>query len=159
MKKEIIYTRVFNTPVELVWKAFTDPELVMRWWGPDKFTSPSAKIDFREGGVSIVAMKAPKELGGSEWFNIWEYRKIVPMERIEYIQNLSDEFGNKTDPVKLNMPPDFPKDTDTIVTFKKLGENKTEMTFLEYGDFGQMEESAKIGLKQCLEKMVAIFIK
>lgn len=159
MKKEIVYTRVFNTPVELVWKAFTDPELVMRWWGPDKFTSPSAKIDFHEGRTSIVCMRAPKEFGGQDMFNIWTYQKIVPMERIEYIQNLSDEFGNITDPVKLNMPPDFPKDTHTIVTFKKLEENKTEMTFLEYADFGQMAEFAKIGLEQCLDKMAAIFIK
>ena len=43
MKKEIIITRVFNAPTELVWKAFTDAELVMRWWGPDKFSSPDAK--------------------------------------------------------------------------------------------------------------------
>ena len=159
MKKEIVYTRVFNTPVESVWKAFTNPELVMRWWGPEKFTSPSAKIDFHEGGTTLVCMRAPKEFGGQDWYNIWTYRKIVPMERIEYIQNLSDEFGNMTDPVKLNMPPDFPKDTETIVTFKKLEGNKTEMTFMEYADFGQMEEVAKIGLEQCLDKMVAIFTK
>ena len=131
----------------------------MRWWGPDKFTSPSAKIDFHEGGTSLVCMRAPKEFGGQDFYNIWTYRKIIPMERIEYIQNLSDEFGNITDPVKLNMPPDFPKDTATIVTFKKIGENKTEMTFMEYADFGQMAEFAKIGLEQCLDKMAAIFIK
>ena len=52
-------TRIFNAPIELVWKSWTEPELVMRWWGPDKFTSPSAKINFREGKSSIVCMRAP----------------------------------------------------------------------------------------------------
>ena len=59
MKNEIMVTRIFNAPIELVWKSWTEPELVMRWWGPDKFTSPSAKINFREGKSSIVCMRAP----------------------------------------------------------------------------------------------------
>ena len=53
MEKYITVTRLFNAPVELVWKTWTDPELVKRWWGPDMFTCPSAKIDFRVGGKSI----------------------------------------------------------------------------------------------------------
>lgn len=48
-KKDLAVSRVFNAPVEPVWRAWTDPALVMRWWGPDHFTSPSAEIDFREG--------------------------------------------------------------------------------------------------------------
>lgn len=159
MKKEINICRVFNAPLELVWKAFTDPELVMRWWGPDKFTSPSAKIDFHEGKSSVVCMRAPKEFGGQDWYNVWTYKKIIPLERIEYIQNLSDENGNIVDPIKLGMPADFPKDTETIVTFKKLGADKAELTFKEIADFGQMFHPAKKGLEECLEKMLAIFNK
>ena len=159
MKKEIITTRVFNASTELVWKAFTDAELVMRWWGPDKFTSPSAKIDFHEGKSSVVCMRAPKEFGGQDMYNVWTYKKIVPLERIEYIQNLSDENGNSVDPIKLGMPADFPKDTETIVTFKKLGTDKTKITFIENADFGQMFHLAKIGLEQCLDKMLTIFNK
>jgi uncharacterized protein YndB with AHSA1/START domain len=157
LKKEIITTRIFNAPSELVWKSFTDAELVMRWWGPDKFISPSAKIDFREGKSSIVCMRAPKEFGGQDMYNAWYYKKILPLERIEYIQNLSDENGNRVDPVKFGMPPDFPKDTETIVTFRKLDTGKTEITFREIADFGQMFHQAKIGLEQCLDKMTAIF--
>lgn len=159
MKKEIIITRVFNAPTELVWKVFTDAELVMRWWGPDKFTSPSAKIDFHEGKSSVVCMRAPKEFGGQDMYNVWTYKKIIPLERIEYVQNLSDENGNSVDPIKVGMPADFPKDTETIVTFKKLGADKTELTFIELTDFGQMFDGAKIGLEECLEKMLAIFNK
>ena len=159
MKKEIIAARIFNAPIELVWKSWTEPELVMRWWGPDKFTSPGAKINFRVGKSSIVCMRAPIELGGQDMYNVWTYKTIIPNEKIEYVQNLSDEHGNIVDPIKVNMPADFPKDTETIVTFKKLGEDKTEMVIKEHADFGQLFEFAKIGLEQCLDKMVAIFDK
>ncbi|MDB4905188.1 MAG: hypothetical protein JWQ63_4469, partial [Mucilaginibacter sp.] len=66
MAKQIEVTKIFNAPVEMVWKVWVDPELVKRWWGPKNFISPVAKIDFREGGKSLVSMKAPKEMGGQE---------------------------------------------------------------------------------------------
>jgi uncharacterized protein YndB with AHSA1/START domain len=65
----------------------------MQWWGSNGFASPSAEIDFREGGTSLVCMRAPKELGGQDLFSTWTYKKIVPMELIEFIQNLADKDG------------------------------------------------------------------
>jgi uncharacterized protein YndB with AHSA1/START domain len=155
--KKITVTRVFNAPVKLVWKVWTDPELVKRWWGPKHFISPVAKIDFREGGKSIVSMKAPKEMGGQEFYSVWEYSKIIPLETIEFIQSLSDKDGNRTDPVKLGMPSDFPIDIKTVVTFRKLQNNSTEMTVIEYADFGTISDFARIGLEQSLDKMALIF--
>jgi len=157
MEKTIVITRFYNAPVEDVWRAWSEPELVKRWWGPDRFTCPIAKIDFREGGVSFVAMRASKELGGKDSFSIWSYKKIVPMESIEFLHNLSDKDGNKTKPTLLGMPEDFPEDIKTVVTFKALGKNKTEMTVTEFADFGQMTKFAKMGLEQSLEKMATIF--
>jgi hypothetical protein len=63
-KRDLVITRLFDAPIEVVWKAWTDPEYVMRWWGPTGFTSPSCKIDFREGGKFIFHMRAPKEFQG-----------------------------------------------------------------------------------------------
>ena len=100
----------FDAPVERVWKAWIDPQQVMQWWGPDHFTSPSAQIDFREGGISLVCMRAPKEFGGQDMYSTWAYMKIVPLQSIEYIHNLADKNGKKVDPVKLGMPSDFPQD-------------------------------------------------
>ena len=157
MKQEIIVTRIFDAPVEAVWKCWTEPEFLMQWWGPDRFTSPKADINFQENKFSVVCMRAPVEFGGQDFYNVWLFKKIVPYERIEYIQNLSDENGNLIDPVTMNLPSDFPKDTETTVTFKNLGKDKTEITFREVSDFGQMFEQAKMGLGQCLGKMQAIF--
>ena len=52
-REDLVVTRIIDAPIELVWKAWTDPELIMRWWGPKYYTSPSCKIDFREGGKYI----------------------------------------------------------------------------------------------------------
>jgi len=157
MAKQIEVSRIFNASVEMVWKIWTDPELVKRWWGPKQFTSPMAKINFGENLKSIVSMKAPKEMGGQEFYSVWEYVKIVPMQKIEFIQSLSDKDGNKIDPVKVGMPPDFPADIQTIVTFKKISTNKTEMTVIEFADFGSISNFAQIGLEQSMDKMLTIF--
>ncbi len=159
MAKQIEVTRIFNAPIEMVWEVWVDPELVKRWWGPKHFISPVAKIDFREGGKSLVSMKAPKEMGGREWYSIWEYVKIIPLKTIEFIQTLSDKDGNKTDPTKVGMPSDFPIDIKTVVTFTEAGDSKTEMTVIEYADFGSISNFAQVGLEQSLDKMAGIFVK
>lgn len=128
--------------------------------GPDHFTSTGAKIDFREGGTSLVCMRAPKEFGGQDMYSTWVYQKIVPMERIEFIQNLADKEGNLIDPTQLGLPPEFPRDTRTVVTFNDLGNGKTEMTVTEYNMPAadtEMGRNAEIGLNQSLDKMTASF--
>lgn len=157
-KRDLVVSRVFDAPVERVWRAWIEPEHIMKWWGPDHFTSLSAKIDFREGGKSLVCMRAPKEFGGQDMYSTWAYEKIVPMERIEFIQNLTDKDGNQIDPAQLGLPPEFPKDVRTVVTFKDLGNGRTEMTVTEYGlptGETEMGRNAEIGLNQSLDKMAA----
>jgi uncharacterized protein YndB with AHSA1/START domain len=159
-RRDLVVTRVFDAPVERVWKAWTDPQQVMQWWGPNGFTSPSAQMDFREGGTSLVCMRASKEFGGQDFYSTWAYTKIIPMRSIEYIHNLADKNGQKADPIKLGMPPDFPRDQRHLVTFKDLGNGKTEMTVTEFDwTVGRMQQLAELGLNQCLDKMAAIFAK
>jgi hypothetical protein len=85
------------------------------------------------------------------------YKKIIPLQLIEFIHNLCDKDGNRTDPVKLGMPTDFPQDIRTVVSFKQPGKGFTEMTVTEYADFGQMTRFATMGLEQSLDKMGVIF--
>jgi len=156
-KKDLIVTRVFDAPIEQVWKAWTDSKYVMQWWGPTGFTCTLAKMDFREGGKSLVCMCAPKEFGGKEMYNTWTYQKIVPMQQFEFIQNFADKDGNMADPVLHGLPPDAPQGVRNLVTFRALS-SKTEMTVTEYDwTVGEMMEMSKMGLEQCLDKMAAIF--
>jgi len=92
-----------------------------------------------------------------EFFSIWEYSRIVPLQSIEFIQNLADKEGNKTEPVKLGMPPDFPMDIKTVVTFRQITTDQTEMTVTEYAEFGSISHFALMGLEQSMDKMVAVF--
>jgi uncharacterized protein YndB with AHSA1/START domain len=139
--------------MERVWNAWTDPALIKRWWGPDHFECPTARIDFREGGTSLVSMASP-EYGFPEQYSTWRYTKIVPHERIEYIHNLADPEGNPLDPASAGMPPDFPQEMQHIVAFKDLGGARTRLTVTEkdWPD-GQMMELSRQGMEQCLDKL------
>ncbi|MBI5373443.1 MAG: SRPBCC domain-containing protein [Sphingobacteriales bacterium] len=157
MAKSLIVKRVFNCSAEVVWKLWSEPAYVKQWWGPDQFTCPLADIHFEVGKSSLVAMKAPGEMGGRVSYNLWTYTKIEPYKRIEYLQNMADAEGNKRRPVEVGMPADFPEDILTVVTFTSLGENETEVVVTEFADFGQMSHFAKIGLEQCLNKALRLF--
>jgi len=56
VQSEIVITRVFDAPRELVWNAWTEPERLMRWWGRKGFTSSVCKVDFRVGGSRLAAL-------------------------------------------------------------------------------------------------------
>ena len=159
-KYNLVVTRVFGARIEEVWSAWVDPEYVMQWWGPNDFTSSLAEMDFREGGVSLVCMRAPKEFGGQDLYNMWTYRKIVPMQQIEFIQSFADKDGNKADPALHGLHPDAPQEVRNLVTFKTLSGGMTEVTVTELNwVLGPIMELSKAGLEQCLDKMVAIFVK
>ncbi|RYD73550.1 MAG: SRPBCC domain-containing protein [Sphingobacteriales bacterium] len=159
MEKQLIVSRIFDAPVADVWKLWTESELLKQWWGPEKFTCTLAKINFKVGETSLINMQAPKEFGGQTHYNIWQYTEIVPQKSIAFIMNLADENGNKQKPTAVGMPADFPEDIKAVVTFKVLGENKTEVIVTEYAVFGQTSHFAKLGLEQSLNKAVAVFQK
>lgn len=159
-KRDIVITRLFDAPLELIWKAWTDPEYVMRWWGPTGFTSPSCKIDFREGGKFVFHMRAPKEFqGGQDFYTAGVYKKIVPLKVIEFSQGLADKDGNRIDPATMGMPAEFPKEISSALTFKRVGD-KTELTATEYGwTVGQMRDMSEAGLNQCLDKLAEVLVR
>src|SRR5258705_5541695 len=102
--------RVFDAAPEKLWNAWSEDYLVKQWWGPKGFTCPVANVNFKEGGTTLVCMRAPKEFGGQDIYNTWSYQRIVPLTRIEYILNFTDKDGNKLDPAAIGMPPGIPKD-------------------------------------------------
>ena len=159
-KIDLVITHVFDTPVEQVWNAWIDPEVVMQWWGPDHFTCPLAKIDFRVGGTSLLCMRAPQEFGGQDSYNTAEYTNIVPMQQIDFLQNLTDANGTKLDTSTMGFPSEFPQELHTQLSFKALGNGKTELTVTEYAwPEGQMLEMSRMGMEQCLAKMAATFVQ
>ncbi|WP_159884524.1 SRPBCC family protein [Paenibacillus puerhi] len=158
-KQDIVITREFDYPVELVWKAWTDPALVMKWWGPTHYTSPRCEIDFREGGKYVFCMRAPDTHGGLESYSAGIYTKIVPMERLEFTSYLSDRDGNAIDPAQAGVPSDFPRHIEFVIEFIAKGE-RTDLKITEFGwTVGEMLKYAIMGMNQSLDKLAANLIE
>jgi uncharacterized protein YndB with AHSA1/START domain len=158
-REDLVVTRILDAPLALVWKAWTDPEHVKRWWGPKHYTSPTCKIDLREGGKYVFCMRAPEDQGGQDSYTAGVFKKIVPMERLEFTQSLSDRDGNKIDPVQVGMPPDFPREIRTVVIFKAKGD-MTELTITEYDwPVSQMSVYSYAGMHQSIDKLAESLAK
>jgi uncharacterized protein YndB with AHSA1/START domain len=155
---DVVITRVLDAPIEEVWKAWSDPSYVRRWWGPTGFTSPSAEMDIRVGGASLVCMRAPEEYGGQDMYNTWTYTRIDPHERIEFVSNFADKEGRHLDRAAIEMPQGVPHDVPHVIIFEAAGDKGTKMSVTEYGyTTEQARDLSKAGMEQCLEKMVAMF--
>lgn len=87
---EMMLTRVFDAPRAKVWKAWTDPEQVVRWWGPNGFTTTTEKHDFRVGGGWKYVMHGPD---GANYPNSSVYLEIVEGERLVYRHGGGREDG------------------------------------------------------------------
>ena len=77
--EQILITREFDAQRHLVYKAYTTPELVKRWWSGERGEVTSVEIDLRVGGIWRYVMVAT---GGFEVAFHGEYRELVPNERI-----------------------------------------------------------------------------
>lgn len=79
--REIVATRTFDAPRELVFDAWTRPEFVAQWWGPNGFTITTYEMDVRTGGVWHFTMHGPD---GRDYLNKFVYIEVVRPERIVY---------------------------------------------------------------------------
>lgn len=89
-ERELVITRVFDAPRELVWKAWTEPERMARWWGPRGFTTPVCELDVRPGGAIRIVMLGPD---GAEHPMTGVFREIVKPERLVFFSAALDEEG------------------------------------------------------------------
>jgi uncharacterized protein YndB with AHSA1/START domain len=119
---EFILTRVLTAPRELVWKCFTDPELMKQWWGPKGFTVIASKMDLRPGGTYHYGMKSPN---GDAMWGKFTYREIVPRERLVFISSFSDESGGVT---RHPMSATWPLEMLSRFTFEDAPGGETKFT-------------------------------
>lgn len=140
---EVIITRTFDAPREQVFKAWTDCDRMMRWWGPKGFTSPACKIDLREGGEYINSMRSPD---GHEYWSKGTYREIDAPEKLVMTDSFADEKGNIVPASYYGMEGDWPLEMMVTVTFEEQ-EGKTKLT-LKHSGTDKIDETNRNDMKQ-----------
>ena len=90
-ERELVLTRVFDAPRELVFKAWTDPKRVAQWWGPHRFTNPVCDLDVRPGGAIRIHMRGPD---GTVYPMTGVYNEVVEPERLVFTSAALDADGN-----------------------------------------------------------------
>jgi uncharacterized protein YndB with AHSA1/START domain/uncharacterized glyoxalase superfamily protein PhnB len=143
-------TRTFAAPRERVWKAWTEPERLKRWWGPKDFTAPACKIDLRVGGTYLNCMRSAE---GQDFWSTGTYRKIVAPERLVCTDSFADAEGNVVPASHYNMSGDWPLELQVTVTLEEEA-GATRMTLRHDGlPPGEMKEMCAAGWNESFDKL------
>lgn len=154
----LVITRTFDAPRELVWKMWTEPEMMKKWWGPKDFTAPSIQIDFQVGGKILACMRGSNAPGApvKDFWSTGTYKEIVPMEKIVVTDSFADEQGNIVNASYYGMPGDFPMELLVTITLEDTEDGKTKMTLVHEGmPAGEMHDGANVGWNQSFDKIEA----
>lgn len=115
MKSELVISRSFNAPREKVFKAWTECDRLMRWWGPKGFTTPSCRMNFHVGGEYLNSMRSPE---GREYWSKGRFREIVAPKRLVMTDSFADEHGDVVPASYYGMSGDWPLEMQITVDFK-----------------------------------------
>ncbi len=85
----IIIKREFNADLELVWEAWTNPEILDQWWAPKPYQSKTKYMDFKVGGRRFYAMVSPE--GVEVGWNIQNYTSISPKTNFQFVSIFADK--------------------------------------------------------------------
>jgi uncharacterized protein YndB with AHSA1/START domain len=89
-ERELVITRLFEAPRDLVFRAWTEPDRAARWWGPQGFVTTYCNMDVRPGGTFRVCMRSPE---GIEHWKQGIYREVVERERLVFTFAWDDAEG------------------------------------------------------------------
>ena len=140
-EREVIGTRVYDAPRELVWKAWTDPNIITKWWGPNGFTTTTESMDLKPDGTWKFIMHGPD---GRDYKNKIVYIEVKKPARLVY-RHAGDE---ETEPIKFHVTVTFDKAGDkTKITMRMVFETAAELQKVQK-EYGAIE-----GLEQTMERL------
>ena len=150
---DVVGTRDIPAALDAAWKSWTDPEYVLRWWGPNGFTCTVADMDVRVGGRSLVCMSAP-DWGFPALYSTWTYTLVDAPSRLEFVHNMSDEHGTTIDVEGI------PRDVRHVIAFEAIASDVTRLTVRESSyPTAEARDLSSQGLEECLDKLVAMYAK
>src|SRR5262249_40553649 len=117
-ENEVLVARYFEAPRSLVFRAWTEPEHLVRWYAPNGCTIEYRAIDPRPGGTFHSCIRSPDD---HECWVKGVYREFVAPERLVCTLEISNEKGESVEPVAVGMDPQWPRVTILTVTFAEEG--------------------------------------
>jgi uncharacterized protein YndB with AHSA1/START domain len=150
--REIVIERTFDAPRELVWRALTQPEHLMRWASPKGCTSPVYQVDLRVGGKYLNCMRSPD---GQDCWSTGIYREIVPPERLVYTDSFADPDGNPVPGSYYGWEMDGVDEMLVTITLAEVN-GKTRLTLHHTGlPAGKHTDMMAQGWNELLDKLAA----
>jgi uncharacterized protein YndB with AHSA1/START domain len=147
--RELRITRTFHAPRALVWKAWTDPLHLAKWWGPKDFTNPCCELDLRPGGVIRVDMRGPDgvdhPMGGI-------FHEIVEPERLVFT---TTAFADETGDPRLEV-------LNTVIFVEREGKTELTLRAVVMKSTPEVEEPVRgmeEGWNQSLDRLAALLIQ
>ncbi len=132
--KTVSITKEFDAERDLVWDAYTKPELLDQWWAPKPFSSRTTVMDFKVGGRRFYAMVSPE---GAERWAVQKYTSITPKSNFKFFNAFADENEN------LQLP-----GSDWDLNFSEQGGTTTVSISIYNESLERLEKMIEMGFKE-----------
>lgn len=152
---DVVATRRLPVTPHEAWRVWTEPGLVRQWWCPGPFTCPVAVLDVREGGTSLLGMRAPAEMGGATTYTSWTYTLVDAPHELRHDLRFVDADGHHLGPAASGLD-GVPDPVPHLVTFEPTDDG-TRLTVIERGYTTEASRDlSAAGLEACLDKVDAL---
>jgi uncharacterized protein YndB with AHSA1/START domain len=121
IQDEFTVSRVFDAPIDLMFKLWSDPEHLGHWWGPAGMKLKVERMDMKPGGMFLYSIAAPD---GNTMYGCFKYREINEPNKMVFTSSFTDADGN---PVRTPFLPEWPLEILNILTLSDYG-NKTALS-------------------------------
>jgi len=147
--RELVITRLINAPRKMVFKAWTEPELLKQWFAPLPFTTPVAELDVRPDGANLIVMRGPN---GTDMPNRSVYLEVVANERLVF----TDAYTKAWEPAAKPF-------MTVVLTFEDAGGKIKYTARVLHWTVADRETHEKMGFHQgwdqCADQLAALVAK
>lgn len=128
-------TREFNFPRDLVWTAWTEPEHIAQWFGPEGFATRVEEYDLKSGGRFKYVMIGPD---GKEYPGVSVFKEVSPKDRIVAVDDFGDSYKAEN--------PDVPSSMEVTETFEELGKRTKVKISIEHASAEDKKKHEEMGV-------------
>ncbi|MBK7944615.1 MAG: SRPBCC domain-containing protein [Flavobacteriales bacterium] len=148
--RTITVERAFNAPLDAVWAAFTEADILCKWWAPKPYVCVIQSLDFREGGRWLYYMEGPQ---GDRHHCFFDYETVRPKTYYMGHDGFCDERGNATDMIPSTKWENRFSEEEGITVVRMLLTYESELALEKTIEMG-FKEGFTMGLEQ-LEELLA----